>query len=248
MQSLLFAIVCLIFCLFPSFATAKQTLNMAVLGNSVSQGTDSIGWGVYPEYNWASGTKIRSHLVKLEEQRDVKVIAKNVSIVGAHSNLLGFELERLGKDFIPDYATIEIGANDVCMAIGDVKNNFLHNVKSAIEKLIDMNPNVEIIVTPIARLSSMTKVRNSMGCKVVWDIACPSILGSLLTEEQRQHRQAMIDDINVSTKALVSTYPQVHFNITLGTLDIPDDYISTVDCFHPSVIGQQAFSDLTFDE
>jgi lysophospholipase L1-like esterase len=220
----------------------KGIIKMAAIGNSVSQGTNAAGVGVYPEYSWSTGTKIESHRVLLEKMRNVKVIAKNVSIVGANSSILHLELNNLGK-FKPDYATIEIGANDVCW---NMTKYYIKNIKKAIEWLIERNPNIEIIVIPIPKITSMPKAVNSTQCKAVWNIACPYLLGSNLTESQRKARQTAIDELNYKLAEMVEDFPQVSIRPEVAYQDIQAEDISGVDCFHPSIEGQKKLAWLTY--
>jgi len=234
-------------CLISSFIgcgrlDAEDILKMAAFGNSISRGTNSIGFGNYPAYNWATGTKIESHMIKLEKQRRVQVIAKNLSIAGVTSTHLAKEIEHL-YGFIPDYATIEIGANDVCR---NMNTDILRNVKNAIDKLVKINPAIEIILVPIIKITSVHDVKQGLKCEIAWDLECPALLGTLVSDEQRLLRQLKLDGINYSLEKLAALYPQVSFNSEVGEVDVQEEAISDVDCFHPSVAGQQWLSDLTF--
>jgi hypothetical protein len=120
------------------------------------------------------------------------------------------------------------------------------NVKMVIDRLMKINPNVEIVLAPIVKISSVHDVGSDWFCELAWSIECPAILGSLVTDEQRLLAQLKIDGINYSLQELAVLYPQVRFNMELGQMDVTQEFLSAADCFHPSAMGQQKISDLTF--
>lgn len=217
-------------------------IKMAALGNSISQGTDIFGFGIYPRYNWATGDLIDSVAMKLERELNTPVVTKNLSILGAPSSLLWLEFEMLG-DFIPEFTTIEIGANDICQ---NTHAEILANIRQILDKLLEKNPYMKIILMPIPRISSIPDAIDTLYCRTIWNVTCPYLLGVLVTKEQRATRQLEVDGINYSMGEMVKNYPQVSFNPEVGTSPITNAEISTVDCFHPSVIGQQHLANSSF--
>jgi hypothetical protein len=88
---------------------------MVAFGNSISRGANCVGLKETPEYSWSTGTKIDSHLKRLEDQRHVMVVAKNVARVGVNSPDLKNQLKKMGE-FVPDYATMKLGLM-MCVAM-----------------------------------------------------------------------------------------------------------------------------------
>lgn len=217
-------------------------IKMAALGNSISQGTDIFGFGIYPRYNWATGDLIDSVAMKLERELNTPVVTKNVSILAASSSLLWLEFEMLG-DFTPDFTTIEIGSNDICQ---NTHAEILANIRQTLDKLLKKNPAMQIILMPIPRISSMPDAIDTLYCRAIWNVTCPYLLGVLVTKEQRATRQLEVDGINYSMGEMVKNYPQVSFNPEVGISPITNAEISTVDCFHPSIIGQQHLANSSF--
>ena len=221
-------------------------LKMAVIGNSVSQGTNIFGIGIWPDYNWSSGRKIDSHLMKLERERHVKVEVENVSIVGATSCLMEKEIKFLKHNFKPDYATIEIGTNDLCLL--GFNTDIAEHIKNTIDGLLEKNEQMEIVVSPIPNVTSMYEaIGDKTKCKILWNLMCPRLLASWLTKEERQEKQKEIDKINDDILDVVEHYLQVNFNRDVGNRPISANEVSEIDCFHPSVDGQQAYSDETWN-
>ena len=226
-------------------AIKTKILRMAVFGNSISQGANAINMGANTQINWASGNEINSHAVKLEKEYDVNVIVKNVAEIGAPSHRLRHQLKEL-KLFIPDYATIEIGSNDLCRKIFN-DDNIVKYVKRTIDALIHKNPNIKIVIAPIPKITSIySSAPFTAKCILWWNISCPDLLGSFLSDNDRLLRQLKIDGINYSLLKLAEMYPEVYFNPELGYKDILRESISTLDCFHPSIEGQQKISDYTY--
>jgi len=218
-------------------------LKMAAIGTSTTQATDVITISlINPRYSWATGDLIDSHKIKLERERGVEVIAKNVAIPGATSEFLWLEVDLLG-DFIPDYTTVEIGANDVCQ--GRTVETLKH-VKRLLDRLVKLNPNMEIILVAIPRITSIRDARDTLECQAIWNITCSPLLGALVTREQREIRQLKLDGLNYGLLKLAKNYPQVRFNMVIGETPISDEDLSAADCFHPSVEGQQHIADVTF--
>ena len=229
-----------------SSVVKAESLKMVVIGNSVSQGTNIFGIGIWPDWNWSSGRKIDSHLMKLERERNMTVEFRNVSIVGATSCLMEKEIYLLGKNFKPDYATIEIGTNDFCL-IG-FNTDIAGHIKNTVDNLLDKNEQMEIVVSPIPKVTSMyDAIGSKPKCRLLWDIMCPRLLASWMTTEERNQVQKKIDKINDEILRVANQYPQVKFNRDLGHRPIRANEVSEVDCFHPSVLGQQAYSDTTWN-
>jgi lysophospholipase L1-like esterase len=226
-------------------AIGAPKLNLLVLGDSISQGYNAVELGAAPEYSWATGNKIHSYQLRLE-QIGYEVTSKNAAIPGAPSSWLGLELY-LSRALAPDIALIEIGANDMCRP----KNNqdTVWNINWAVARLLEKNLQVQIVIAGIPRLSAVyDSKKGAPNCLEHWKVsACPAFLSPDLSEADRNANQLKIDAANNGLKELASHYPaNVRYVKEIGETPIQPEDISDVDCFHPSPTGQQRLSDAAF--
>lgn len=220
----------------------REHLKMASLGDSVTQAVNATSLGSHPSLSWSTGTDIQSHLKKLEEE-GYQVEAVNAAVRGASSLSLLYQIH--GLPYVPDYVTIMVGANEVC---GEGVVDTVGNIRAGVETLKETNPEVQIVLVPIPKLLSLYEAGiNSKSCRFRWWLfnICPTFLGSHLTDEMRVANQAKVDAIN---DALVEVAADLgaKYNRNLGDVNIGPEDISDVDCFHPSITGQQLISDLTY--
>ena len=230
--------------LFATCAAQAQPLQMVAFGDSISQGFNAVVQGSNLDRNWSTGLAVKSHRVRLTEQGH-EVEALNLSRSGALSGDLAVQFGLLGR-LVPGYVTIEIGANDVCD--GFVPGTAA-NVESLIDRLVERNPDVTIVLAPIPRLLSLYEVNSDLqACRFVWGLfnVCPSILNGELTDNDRADHQRQIDQLNDQLGRVADQHPQVQFNRAAGDHAFSRADVGTIDCFHPSVQGQNQLSELTF--
>jgi len=245
LKAYLISVLVLVLNMSRAYADSKH-INMLVLGDSISQGTDAIGIGIFPDYNWATGSKVESHLLKLRKLGyDVDFF--NASIPGAHSALLGTELA-MAPTLTPDYVLLEIGANDLCAT--SPSDDTIGNVAGALRTLISANPDVKIVMVAIPKLSAVYESKKSSRyCQFIWATIplCPAFLSPYLSDAQRKVNQIKVDAANQGFKELSEHFgPNVHFVEEAGEETVKAEDVSNFDCFHPSVRGQQHLSDATF--
>jgi lysophospholipase L1-like esterase len=222
-----------------------QSLKLLVLGDSISQGFNAVKFGLAPEYNWATGDKINSYKARLEAT-GYQVQSKNVSIPIAPSHWLGLELY-LARGFTPDLVLIEIGANDLCHAVA--KPDTIGNVAWTIDRLLEQNPKVQIVLAGVPRISAVYESKkSSQACLDRWKIPlCPAFLSPDLTDKERAINQFKIDSVNAGLRQLASVYPgTVRYVTEIGETPIMAEDISDVDCFHPSPTGQGRLAEAAF--
>ena len=245
LKACLISVLVLVLNMTRAYADSKH-LNMLVLGDSISQGTDAVGIGLFPDYNWATGTKVESHLSKLRKL-GYSVDFFNASIPGAHSAMLSTELA-LAPTQAPDYVLLEIGANDLCAT--SPSDDTVGNVAGALRTLISANPDVKIVLVAIPRLSAVYESKKSSHyCRFVWSTIplCPAFLSPYLSAAQREVNQIKVNAANQGFKELSEHFgPNVHFVEEAGEETVKAEDVSNFDCFHPSVRGQQHLSDATF--
>jgi len=233
--------------LLASSAARAEPLNLLVLGDSISQGFNAVGFGNEPAYSWATGDKINSYKARLEAT-GYQVQAKNQSIPGASSTWLGLELY-LAAGFAPDLVLLEIGANDLCGLTAHV--DVIGNVAWTIDRLLEQNPKVQIVLAGVPRISAVYESKkSSQACLDRWKIPlCPAFLSPDLTDKERAINQFKIDSVNAGLRQLASVYPgTVRYVTEIGETPIMAEDISDVDCFHPSPTGQGRLAEAAFQE
>jgi hypothetical protein len=237
-----------------SFGQGAPKFMMGVLGDSISAGFNAERPLYQRDKNWADGVNVESHANILRKRLGFDVSSKNVSVSGAlisditnQTNLL------LQNNFRPDYVTILIGANDICL--GNRKPDELaqygHGVlRESIGRIILVNPRVKVLVSAVPNIEHLYQLMNADPlCEENWRAlnVCEKILSS--TKFEREKGIARWKSYNQMLNNLESIYPA---NVRLSSavsgdgLTIKD--VSRVDCFHPSVLGQTNISRLTWQE
>lgn len=207
------------------------------------------------ESNWSTGTSTRgavvSHFHKLQEILDQTVKAVNVAQAGATSNNLDEQVTELIKHN-PDYVTLLIGGNDVCswpVNHEERLKQFTHEIETTIQKLISHNPEVKILLVPVPDMKHLWELNANGSCQWLWDLfdICPSLLSSSSSESDRTKFKGRLDDLNKSLEFIALMFKDhVRFDADLANYKFKQEDISKKDCFHPSLIGQNNISELTW--
>ena len=228
-----------------STAFGRQVL--ASFGDSITRGFNAKKIGENTAYNWASGNEISSYWESLFPSHGDR--AYNLAIVGATSGVVKLELLALSE--IPTHATLLIGANDACYNLP--LEDTLSNIKDVIQSLYSRNKDVILTVSPVPRISSIYYAKkNELWCRTVWAVSgiCAGFLSPFISDELRNDNQYKLDMFNLSLEEYVNEvnakeeHPRIHFNPAIGIGDLFSSDVSDIDCFHPSVAGQQRLSDL----
>jgi lysophospholipase L1-like esterase len=154
----------------------------------------------------------------------------------------------------PAYVTLLIGANDLCTSSTSTMTptgNFTTQVRASLAALHQGLPEAKIFVSSIPNIYQLWSVlHGNWVARYVWSTAgiCQSMLASTNTETARQQvvaREAAFNQILSQTCALYSqcrwdAYATYNHAFTASQ-------ISTLDYFHPSLSGQAALAQVTWN-
>ena len=165
----------ILLCFFFSFANtyaqdnghAKPGFTMGALGDSVTTATNASGLGSKPQYSWATGKgtptrSFQSHFKRLEKIKRNGVKAYNMAKGGARAKDIPRQAEKLAKKKV-DYATILIGANDLCDWRSSNQrqlDQYEKDVRTSIDTLIKSNRNMKILLLPVPDMYNLWKINN----------------------------------------------------------------------------------------
>lgn len=239
--------------LVASTATAAP-LVMGALGDSITAGFDAKRVGDNREISWATGTSnlINSHVKRLAALTHTETVGYNEAIVGSMANDLPRQVTRLlAKN--PDYVTLAIGANDVCGWPSDyeaARETFKTQLAAQIERLTAARPQVKILLVPVPDLYNLWTVANvHPSCQARWDLfgVCSELLGSKATEASRTAFVQKWEAINsvIAEVARDHTMNVIH-DPELAHMPFAWSDLSPIDCFHPSVKGQNLLAEKTW--
>jgi lysophospholipase L1-like esterase len=243
-----------------------RPLHMAALGDSITRAFNANGPVDHPWNSWATGSsdaeglfrrgQVKSHAEFLSEKTNRPVIVHNVAKSGATSSDLLRQVDAL-KNQPMDYATILIGANDLCshgerpMPDGQADMRFYApRVESAILKLIASNPQVKILLVSIPDMLRLQILGQGTSCQTRWARfgICKMLLGSAANESTISAFGAQWRAANDDLSLIASRYSEnVLFSPILAQYPFERTHLSEVDCFHPNIVGQNILSSETWN-
>jgi len=225
--------------------------------------------------SWATGNspRVRTHASRLKELNaaaNSTLQAYNASVSGATSHdikvqidsILSWSNKSLGQGS-PDYVMIAIGANDICQDSNSEMtpvSTYANNVRNAVFRVLDANPNARVMVSGIPNLNHLRNVAEDswLGlppvstCKQMW--ALHKFCNNVLLEKDINKRNevtkriyAYQDEIEYIRRDANARFgnDRMRFAYDVYNYGFTDDEIS-IDCFHPNIHGQQALSDVTW--
>ena len=224
---------------------------MGAIGDSITAGVNSTGWGAQLKDSWATGLSptgvVESHYKKLQKQLTRKIKTVNVARGGSSSVSLNDQLEEL-LVYKPDYITFFIGSNDVCQWSENYEDELVaykSGIDAALQRIIKKNSDVKILLLPVPNLYSLWKIGKKNNCQWIWNVTglCHNLLGADRSQEQRISFKNKVSRVNQSLHELADVYKQnVKFNIELFDYKFNKEHLSKRDCFHPSGEGQDLIS------
>jgi lysophospholipase L1-like esterase len=235
-------------------AVARDQLVVGAMGDSISTGFNAQRLGDNREFSWSTGTGagLRSYRRRIEETHGLPVVSYNEAIAGSVAADLNRQTSRLLRHS-PDYVTITIGANDVCRWGEDYEPQrvaFEEELRGVLDRLITANDQMTIVLAPIPRLYNLWEVAHGQpGCQEVWEMfnICNALLGRDVTQAQREAFAARWEHANQTIEQIARSYPdQVRFNQAIADLRFEWRHVSSKDCFHPSVAGQNMLAEIAW--
>jgi lysophospholipase L1-like esterase len=229
----------------------SDSLVLGAVGDSITVACNAASIGDNPGLSWSTGMddRINSHLKRLAVLLKAGVQGVNLAISGAKvADLRGQTNSLVGHK--PDYVTIEVGANDLCSWREDYAAKILQfgiELRSNVSTIIENNPNVKVLLASIPDIYALWEIGSRRPeCQLRWDVLgiCSPMLSSNVTT---QERAAFVDRwrlINASIASVAEVFPQnVIFNSAVASARISREHISSIDCFHPSIQGQNLLAD-----
>ena len=225
------------------------------MGDSVTAGFNSRWPGDINNgrYSWATGVskRVDSHLNKLKKIIREEVKADNVAKSRATSHALEEQLEKIDFPKI-DYLTLLIGANDVCDWDSDYLDKlskFRANVKNTIDAVIATNSEVRILLAAIPNMYRLYE-QGKDSCGQRWDFfdACPRLLSSERSDTERLAFRDRLIAANKTLQELSKAYQNnIKFIADVYDFEFTIEHVSRLDCFHPSIKGQNELARLTWN-
>ena len=240
-----------------SLFSQYETINIGALGDSISTGFNSGGWGNREKKDsWTTGysSQVDSHYKKIREILGDKIKVFNTAVAGAKVEDIPSQVDKLLSSSI-DYLTILIGANDICSWDNEYEadfSKFKYTFTSSVERIVVSNPDIKIVLVPVPNLIALwEKGSQNRSCRFKWRMfgICKSLLSSDNTKEKRDLFSIKLNRVNDFFYKISKLYSDnIRYNKTLGTYDFDFEHISKRDCFHPSISGQNLISDLTWSD
>ena len=234
----------------------EPAYNLGIIGDSISVGFNASAFGVNRELSWTGGLdpqgRVLSHALRLQALLQRPVIVHNEAFAGAETKNLVKQTDRLLSSKI-DYVSIMIGANDLCKNAGAVEWQSvrrIQDVQDSITRIIEANPEVKIVLAAIPDMLRLRETGLGRGCQATWNIAkiCSPLLGRDRTDAERSLFGERLNQMNHSLSEMAMNFSEhVRFDWATSEFEFPWEYISRIDCFHPSVPGQNKISEITFD-
>ena len=238
------------------YAEADRIVIGAV-GDSITQAANSTSLGNKPRLSWSTGDssngQVNSHYHRLQNDLGFEVEAHNASVSGAVAEDIADQVEDL-RDATPDYVTFLIGANDLCAWPKDHAQDleqFTSDIRSSLQSLVEINPEMTILLTPIPDMYNLYEVGKQKSCTWMWRLfnICPPLLGNRRTQQERMEFVSRWQDAN---QALFEVSKEFSNNVVyveqLQFQRFEEEHVSGVDCFHPSDEGQNLLAELTWME
>ena len=243
-------------------AVARTPLpnSMAALGDSITQADDVAFWyGDHPANSWSTGNS-PSDGVTSEYERLVVLNSRisgseyNDAVSGAKASGLTAQVSKAVAQK-PDYVTLLIGANDLCTSSLSTMTStasFTSQVDAALAALrMGLPVGATIFVSSIPNIYQLRSVlQGNWVARFVWSTAgiCPSMLASSNSEANRQQVVAQETAFNQILKGACVQTPQCRWDAyATYNYKFSAGQISTLDYFHPSLSGQAALAQVTWN-
>jgi lysophospholipase L1-like esterase len=227
---------------------------MGALGDSMTRGFDTGALLDHPEHSWSTGNDgiVKSHASRLAKLFGT-VTSYNVAVSGAKAWMLPLQASALLVQARPDYVTILVGANDLCSWPDDDQEglaSLASGVSRAISMIVVANPAVKILLVPVPDMLQLREVGLASGCQLRWNIThfCPRLLSRSVTTQDLSGFASRLGDANATLASVAAQFPNhVRFAADVARSEFSFADVSTIDCFHPSMAGQDFLANQTWE-
>jgi lysophospholipase L1-like esterase len=237
-----------------SAALAAYPSSMAATGDSITRAFNTCAFPFVdcPANSWATGTEaaVNSFYLRILAVNpgirgrlfnDARSGARMADLPGQVTNVVSQRVE---------YATIEMGANDVCTSSEETMTSvasFRTNFESAMRTLSERLPSTRISVGSIPNVYQLwSLLRGNRSAVSTWSSLsiCQSMLRNATStsredEERRLRVQRREVEFNTVLANVCATYANCQWDSNTGyNYAFEAGEVSTRDYFHPSVRGQ----------
>jgi lysophospholipase L1-like esterase len=233
--------------------------SMGALGDSITRAAladNSIGGLSYgqPEHSWSTGYSstdgVSSHYERIRAQ-NAAINGSNFNLAESGANMADLPGQaNLAVTAGAQYVTIQMGANDVCADSTSgmtSTTSYEANFRAAIDTLKAGLPDAVILVTEVVRVRRVYDVGwTNLGCQLKWYTF--QWCNNVLLNGSTQRSQA--DARNVAYNNILRTVcaeKGVPFDDDVYEWQFSRSNLSSVDCFHPALSGQNLLANVTYD-
>jgi lysophospholipase L1-like esterase len=238
---------------YPSIMFARNSdqkqIVMNAIGDSISTGFNARNFGDNRGLSWSTGeaAEVNSHLKRLQGL-GYQVTAFNNAQAGAKITELPGHIDSVianGADFV----AVTLGANDLCSwpaNHGEKLAEFKDKMIKEFDRATASRPTVKILLSPVPNLHNLWEVgKANAQCQSRWDLfnICAPLLNSKRTAEERQAFMSRWQDVNAALEEVAEVFPKnILFPKETAATVFELKHVSTLDCFHPSIAGQNLLS------
>jgi lysophospholipase L1-like esterase len=233
--------------------------SVAGLGDSITRASDVCCWyGDHPAQSWTTGYAsydgISSHYERLAALHPaITGHEYNDAVSGAKARDLPPQVSNaVAQD--AQYVTVLIGGNDLCTSSVSTMTsttNFASQINAALASLHQGLPNAHIFLSSIPDIYQLWSVLHTNWlARLVWSSAhiCQSMLASANTETQRHQVVAREAAFNQILAQACAQYINCRWDkYATYNHKFSASQVSTLDYFHPSLSGQAALAQVTWN-
>lgn len=239
-------------------ARVRLPNSMAAAGDSITRAFDVSSSCVLsdcPAYSWSTGTEkavVSQYRRILTVHHKIRGHAYNDAATGAAMADLDGQLETAASQQA-QYVTILMGANDLCTSSPSTMTPtavFQQEFEQALTDFTAAEPDAKVFVSSIPNIYQLWQLlHDNPTAEFIWSTfgICQSMLSQDNTEADRQLVVAQEEADNGVLASVCAEFTQCRWD-NLATYDtaFTTADISTVDYFHPSVVGQAKLAAVTW--
>jgi len=232
---------------------------IGVCGDSISRAfnTGDFPFVDAPHHSWATGydpfDSVFSHYERLMEIYDTdRIIAYNFAISGAKSADFPRQATKMSEKN-PDYVMVFTGNNDLCRRhFNDITPlvQFEENIRSGLDILIKKNEDIKILLVSLPDHLGLVDAGIIKGCN--WlreELRICTVIREDMTDQEVKDFIHISDSYDRVLQKLAEYYSDnVIYSEGIKHLGLIPDYISPLDCFHPTRIAQGIIAEVTWSE
>jgi lysophospholipase L1-like esterase len=239
-------------------STPPPPKRMAAIGDSITQAADACCWyGDHPDNSWSTGGAgwdgTSSHYERLRAVSP-GLVAYNDAVSGARMSDGPAQAQRAVAQNV-QYVTVLLGANDLCTATPETMTaveTFRIQLAQTLSILdVGLPGRARFFVASIPDVYQLWEVfHEDPAAQFVWDVAdiCQSLLAPDRTDAQRELVRTRNSEFNTVLEEECGKYIRCRFdNNKVFEFRFGTGYVSKLDYFHPSLSGQDALAQTTWE-